>query len=139
VFEAEGERLRQHASLRADQPGASPVASFALETAFPALIHLRFSERMDGTVVCCPIDDERTWVWACYRVRSGLGALVDRLGSWLGLWAEFKLVQPDDKRMLASSQPQRATAADSNLVRADALIAAWHKLRRARLRDSLSG
>ena len=76
----------------------------------------------------------RTWVWVCYRVRSGLGRFVDRLVSWLGLVSEFGLVQPDDKRMLSSSQPQRSTVHDSALVRADAQIAAWHKLRRARLR-----
>lgn len=103
---------------------------------FPAFVHLRFGPRVEGSVVTCSIDDQRTWVWACDRARTGLGAVVDRLVSWLGLWSEFALVQPDDKRMLASSQPQRASVRDSTLVRADAQIAAWHKLRRARLRST---
>jgi phenylpropionate dioxygenase-like ring-hydroxylating dioxygenase large terminal subunit len=132
-FTVDGEVLRSVASLRRDEPGAEPVATFELTAVFPALVHLRFGPRTDGTVVSCPIDDDRTWVWACYRVASGFGRLVDRLSSWLGLWSEFALVQPDDKRMLASSQPQRATVRDSVLVRADAQIAGWHKLRRARL------
>jgi phenylpropionate dioxygenase-like ring-hydroxylating dioxygenase large terminal subunit len=133
-FNADGELLRQRASLRRDEPEAKPVASFELTAVFPGFVHLRFSDRIEGSVVVCPIDDEHTWVWACYQVRSGLGRFVDRLSSWLGLWSEFALVQPDDRRMLASSQPQRATVHDSALVRADAQIAAWHKLRRARLR-----
>lgn len=132
-FSTDGELLRQTASLRRDEPGAAPVARFELATVFPAFVYLRFGPRVDGAVVACPIDDERTWVWVCYGVRSGLGRFVDRVASWLGLWSEFALVQPDDKRMLASAQPQRATVHDSSLVRADAQIAAWHKLRRARL------
>lgn len=135
-FADDGDRLHTIASLRRDEPGADPVAKFELTAMFPALVYLRFGARIDGTVVSCPIDDHRTWVWACYRVRSGLGRVVDRVASWLGLWSEFALVQPDDKRMLASSQPQRATVHDSALVRADAQIAAWHKLRRARLREA---
>ncbi|HVH98031.1 MAG TPA: aromatic ring-hydroxylating dioxygenase subunit alpha [Enhygromyxa sp.] len=137
-FTIDGELLRQRAGLRRDEPGAEPVASFELAAVFPGLVYLRFGPRLDGSVVACPIDDEHTWVWACYRVRSGLGRVIDRLSSWLGLWSEFALVQPDDKRMLASSQPQRPTVHDSALVRADAQIAAWHKLRRARLRERIS-
>ena len=133
--EVDGDHLYQRAGLCRDEPGAEPVARFDVHTLFPALIHLRFGERVDGVVACCPIDATRTWVWARYRVPTGLGPLVDRLAAWLGLWSEFALVQPDDKRMLASSQPQRATVHDSVLVRADAQIAAWHKLRRARLRE----
>lgn len=133
-FSVDGEVLHQIANLRRDEPGAAPVVRFELAAVFPAFVYLRFNKRIDGSVVTCPIDDDRTWVWACYRVRSGLGPVVDRLASWLGLWSEFAFVQPDDKRMLASTQPQRATVRNSSLVRADAQIAAWHKLRRARLR-----
>jgi phenylpropionate dioxygenase-like ring-hydroxylating dioxygenase large terminal subunit len=130
----DGEVLRQHAGLCRDEPDAKPVVVFDLSVVFPAFVYLRLGKRLDGMVVTCPIDDERTWVWARYGARTGLGRFVDRLVSWLGLWSEFALVQPDDKRMLASSQPQQATVHDSALVRADAQIAAWHKLRRARLR-----
>lgn len=132
-FEAAGEHLRQHAGLRRDEPEAPIVASFDLEAMFPGMVYLRFGARVDGVVLVCPIDDARSWIWTRYRVRTGLGTLADRLASWLGLVAEFGLVQPDDKRMLASSWPQRAAARDHALVRADAQIAAWHKLRRARL------
>lgn len=137
-FVADGEHLHQHAGLCRDEPGAKPVALFELDAVFPAFVYLKFGARIDGSVVTCPIDDQRTWVWACYRVRSGLGRFVDRLAAWFGLWSEFALVQPDDKRMLASSQPQRPTIHDAHLVRADAQIAAWHKLRRARLRGEPS-
>jgi phenylpropionate dioxygenase-like ring-hydroxylating dioxygenase large terminal subunit len=133
-FEADGEHLRQVAHLRRDEPGAKSVARFDFEALFPGFVYAKFGERIDGSVVVCPIDDARSWVWACYRVRTGLGRRIDRVASWLGLWSEFALVQPDDKRMLASSQPQRASVHDHHLVRADAQIAAWHKLRRARLR-----
>ncbi len=137
-FSAEGEVLHQHAGLCRDEPDAKPVAIFDLTAVFPAFVYLKFGERIDGSVVTCPIDDEHTWVWACYRIRSGLGPFVDRLSSWLGLWSEFAFVQPDDKRMLGSSQPQRASVHESHLVRADAQIAAWHELRRARLRGEAS-
>lgn len=137
-FSADGEVLHQHGGLCRDEPDAKPVAIFDLTAVFPAFVYLKFGERIDGSVVTCPIDDEHTWVWACYRIRSGLGPFVDRLSSWLGLWSEFAFVQPDDKRMLGSSQPQRASVHESHLVRADAQIAAWHKLRRARLRGEAS-
>lgn len=134
-FHAEGDTLRQRAGLRRDEPGAKPVANFELTAVFPAFIHLNFGG-VEGSVVTCPIDDQRTWVWACYRVRLGLGRFVDRFASWLALWSEFAFVQPGDKRMLGSSQPQQAEVGDSSLVRSDAQIAAWHKLRRARLRGA---
>jgi phenylpropionate dioxygenase-like ring-hydroxylating dioxygenase large terminal subunit len=135
-FEVDGELLRQRAGLCRDRAGAEPVVRFDLRARFPGVVYLHFGDRLDGVVACCPIDDARTFVWVRYRVRSGLGPIVDRVAASLGLWSEFTLVQPDDKRMLASSWPQRASARDSVLVEADGQIAAWHKLRRARLRDA---
>jgi hypothetical protein len=65
------------------------------------------------------------------RARARASSIGSRRGSGRG--RNSRWVQPDDKRMLASSQPQRATICDSSLVRADAQIATWHRLRRARL------
>ena len=134
-FEAEGDHLRQRMGLCRDEPGAKPVAEFGLEVMFPGLVYLEFGAGVVGTVAVAPIDEDRTWIWVCYHVQTGLGALVDRLASWLGLLAEFGLVQPDDKRMLASSWPRHPRVSDHNLVRSDASIAAWHKRRRRRLSE----
>ena len=132
----EDEVIRQVACMRRDEPEAPVLARFDVACAFPALLALRFGERITGVVGLCPIDRDRTWVWARYAVHTGLGPLMDRLAAWFSLWSEFALVQPDDKRMLASSQPQAATVHDHALVHADAAIAAWHKLRRRHLQQA---
>jgi hypothetical protein len=46
----------------------------------------------------------------------------------------MKLVQPDDERMLRSSDPAEPDLSTSHFVPADEGILAWHKLRRARAR-----
>ncbi|EDM76640.1 iron-sulfur cluster-binding protein, Rieske family [Plesiocystis pacifica SIR-1] len=131
----EGERIYQKAALALEREDGStePVVHFQLDCAFPSGIYLKFSPRVDASVALCPIDEQRTWVWACYRVETGLGAVIDKLSARLSMWFEFAFVQPDDRRMSASAEPQACTAADHALVRSDAAIAAWHKLRRAHL------
>lgn len=127
------ERIRSQMTLRHEHEPPERGYTFHVQTGFPGVLRLGLGERLEGTIVLCPVDDERTWLWVCYAVRTGWGALVDRVASALSLWFEFRLVQPDDLRMTRSSRPQADQIDDLVLVRADEPIAAWHKLRRRRL------
>lgn len=109
---------------RPDQP-AERGFSAGVDACLPGLVHLRFGSRMHGLVAVTPIDREHTWIFARYFVEL---PLIGRLVAALGLWAEFALVQPDDRRMLLSTSPFEPDARDHKLVRADLGIARWHQL-----------
>jgi len=127
-------RIHSVATIRHEHEAPEKGYTFRIDTAFPGLIRLGFDDsKLVGTIVLCPVDAERTWLWACYQIETRLGGVIDRLVSELSLWFEFRFVQPDDLRMTSTSRPQACTIADHVLVRADGPIAAWHKLRRQRL------
>jgi phenylpropionate dioxygenase-like ring-hydroxylating dioxygenase large terminal subunit len=97
----------------------------SVDARLPGLVHLRFGERMHGVVAVTPIDRESTWIFARYFVEL---PVLGKLVAAPGLWAEFALVQPDDRRMLASCSPRDPDVHGYKLVRADLGIAQWHKL-----------
>jgi phenylpropionate dioxygenase-like ring-hydroxylating dioxygenase large terminal subunit len=127
------ERIHSTMTIRHEHEPPERGFGFDIHTAFPGVIRLGLGPRLVGTIAACPVDDEHTWFWVCYAVQTGLGALVDRVASALSLWFEFRFVQPDDLRMMQSSQPSKHGIQDLVLVRADEPIAAWHKLRRQRI------
>jgi hypothetical protein len=53
------------------------------------------------------------------------------------LQLEFRLVQPDDRRMGLSVRPQVGSLAASHFVRADRAIVEWYKLRGRALAPAL--
>lgn len=130
------DRVRSRVTIRHEHESPEQGYSFELELGFPSVLRLGLGGSLVGTIVLAPIDERRTWLWACYAVQTGLGAWVDHVVSRLSLWFEFRFVQPDDLRMTSSSRPQACSVADHVLVRADEPIAAWHKLRRRRLDEA---
>ncbi|WP_437544774.1 Rieske 2Fe-2S domain-containing protein [Sorangium sp. So ce367] len=109
---------------------------FEMEVRFPGVLRLSFGKRVVGVAGCAPIDAERTAIVGRYYMPI---PVIGRLLAWLGLRAEFWLIQPGDERMLASSEPRDADLDACRFVRADAGILAWHKMRRARLKAQRAG
>ncbi len=107
-----------------------------MEVRFPGVLRLSFGKRVVGMAGCAPIDAERTAIVGRYYVPI---PVIGRLLAWLGLRAEFWLIQPGDERLLASSEPRDADLDACRFVRADAGILAWHKMRRARLKAQRAG
>ncbi|WP_437809795.1 Rieske 2Fe-2S domain-containing protein [Sorangium sp. So ce1078] len=109
---------------------------FELEARFPGTVRFSFGKLVVGMVGCAPIDAGRTAILGRYYLPvPGIGRLLARLG----LMMEFWLVQSEDERMLASSEPRDADPEACRFVRADAGILAWHKMRRARLKAPREG
>lgn len=114
--------------------------SLAIDVAFPGTLHLQLSKRLGGVVVCTPIDEERTWVGLRYYADAPVvGALpfVRRLLAELSVMSELAFIQPDDYRMLSSSEPREGGPEHGQLVHADKGIALWHGMRRRAIRGSL--
>ncbi|WP_437645525.1 Rieske 2Fe-2S domain-containing protein [Sorangium sp. So ce362] len=109
---------------------------FELEVRFPGLLRLSFGKVVEGLVGCAPIDAGRTAIVGRYYLPI---PVIGRLLARLGMLMEFRLIQPGDERMLASSEPRDADLDACRFVRADAGILAWHKMRRARLKAPREG
>ena len=124
VTSTDDEVLTHGTLRRPDQPPGQGFAA-GIDARLPGLVRLRFGARMQGLVAVTPIDGDHTWIFARYFVEV---PVVGRLLAALGLWAEFALVQPDDRRMLVSSSPREPDVHAYKLVRADLGIAQWHKL-----------
>ncbi len=126
--------IRTRGWLRKESSAPGSGMRFEIHIRYPGVLLLRFSSRLQGVVVCTPIDTEHTWICARFHqdyVRlPGLGWL----GSWLALAFEFRFIQPDDYRMVRGSLPRSGSLAHQTLVRADRGIAAWHRLHEEALR-----
>ncbi|WP_437575473.1 Rieske 2Fe-2S domain-containing protein [Sorangium sp. So ce887] len=109
---------------------------FELEVRFPGLLRLSFGKVVEGLAGCAPIDAGRTAIVGRYYLPI---PVIGRLLARLGMLMEFRLIQPGDERMLASSEPRDADLDACRFVRADAGILAWHKMRRARLKAPREG
>ncbi|WP_437672872.1 Rieske 2Fe-2S domain-containing protein [Sorangium sp. So ce131] len=105
---------------------------FVMEVRFPGVIRLSFGGTTLGLAGCAPIDAGRTLIVGRYYMPV---PVIGRALAWLGLWLEFRLIQPGDQRMLESTEPRDPDLGGGRCVRADAGILAWHKMRRARLRE----
>jgi hypothetical protein len=118
--------LRRHDGSRRGRFEASMIARL------PGLLYASFGRWMHGFIAYTPVDDDATWIFARYFVDI---PIVGKLFAWLSLLAEFKIVQPEDRRMLASTTPRAPDVRSYKLVRADLGIARWHQLiaRTARL------
>ncbi len=135
--EREGDVIRSRGVIRKDdgQPydGASGFP-LELDVHFPGVIAGRFSPRITLFAAICPIDHDNTWMVFRYHMRLPVLA---KLAAWLMVWAELKLVQPDDMRMgrsaLACGRSPDPALSGCRAVPADANILQWYKLYRRRL------
>lgn len=114
---------------------SSPVFHFDHELLFPNLAVFNFN--IGGLLLfvsLTPIDDQKTWTYFRYYAPRGY--------SWLGqaiakvaVWFELKFVQPDDYRLLQSSQPQHSGLGVNQFVPADKTIVEWHRLYRKQMKE----
>ncbi len=78
-------------------------------------------------VVATPIDTNNTWAYARYYTPFA-NPWISRLISKLAIWVELNLAQPDDYKLVKSSQPQESGLRVNNFVHADQTIVMWHKM-----------
>jgi len=116
--------LRSSGTLRRD--GSERGQRFEMNLAFPGALHVRASRRVNVAVVCTPITPTQTWIAFRFAVDV---PIVGKLLAAALLWAELRLIQPDDQRLLESSLPD----GPRQFVRADKAIALWHARRRRQL------
>ncbi len=77
--------------------------------------------------IATPIDKHNTWAYARYYTPFGT-PWISRLISKLAIWSDLNLAQPDDYKLLKSSQPQESGLKVNNFVRADKTIVIWHQM-----------
>lgn len=130
--------IRTYGRLRKEDAPVGSGYAFRINIAFPGVIHLDFGG-LQGAVVCTPVDDENTWIGVRYAQQWVRIPSVGWLLSWLSLQLEFRLIQPDDYRMVASALPRSGGRHAGHLVRADRACAMWHLLRRKALDRAASG
>lgn len=96
--------------------------------------------RLRFIVADCPIDEERTWRYARYYQDwlpiPGVGKLL----AFLLVWLEWSVVQrAQDLPIVLTQRPRHHEPGCDALVRADAGIARYLKLRRRLVREALAG
>lgn len=124
----EGHVIRTHGTLAPPEGQTLPRLDLDVNCAFPGLFHFVFSPKMEGVVVCCPIDETRTWLGVRYAQRYVTLPVLSRLVAWLMVRLEFAVVQPDDRRMISTAQLSQGTLASSQWTRADRGAVEWYRL-----------
>ncbi len=104
------------------------VANFQHRLHFPNLAIFDFGfGGIKLFVVATPIDEENTWAYFRYYNPFSI-PWISQLISRVLVWVELHLVQPDDYKILMSTQPRESGLRVNNFVRADKGIVLWHKL-----------
>jgi phenylpropionate dioxygenase-like ring-hydroxylating dioxygenase large terminal subunit len=124
-------RIHAVGVLRREEQPADKGYRFELTAAFPGVVSIGFGKRMRGVVTCTPVDDEHTWIGFRLHQRWLPIPLLGPLLARLFVWSELRFIQPDDHRMLRSTEPRGSTPRRNHFVRADRAIAEWHRLRLA--------
>ncbi|WP_426751901.1 Rieske 2Fe-2S domain-containing protein [Myxococcus sp. Y35] len=128
--------IRTEGWLRKEERPPGTGFRFAISVAYPGVIHLRFTSRLEGAVVCTPVDAEHTWIAARFHQSYVRLPWLGWLAARLAIAFEFRFIQPDDHRMVRSSLPRSGALTHGHLVRSDRAIVAWHQLHRAALGDT---
>lgn len=125
--ETEGDRIHCRGVLRRE--GREGGMAFRVEFQAPSVTLIELTPRLRLVAADCPIDEHNTWRFARYYSDYLPGA--DRLIAWLAIWLELRIVQfRQDLPMAATQEPRLPDQHRDHLVRADAGIAAYLKLRR---------
>ncbi len=111
-----------------------------LHVKFPGTIYLSLGEQIKATVSMCPIDETSSWGFVSYHQSMLRIPWIGKLLTAAMLYAEYRWIQPDDEKLLLSSDPIHSTSRHNRFVRADKAIAMWHKIRAEafRTRDTLT-
>lgn len=123
VVETDEHTVYTRGSLRG--VGANPDFEGTLHGRLPGVLYIGLGARSHGFVAYTPIDESNTWIAARFYVEV---PIVGRLLAHLALLFEFRLVQRDDRRMLASSVTDGAEDRAYKLVRADRGVLEWSRL-----------
>ena len=132
--ETVGERIYTSGELR--KAGASQGIAFRVEFQMPSITFFEFG-KLSFVVADCAIDDDHTWRYAVYQQRILNVPGLARIGAWLALQVDWKWIQlKQDLRMVETFTPKLPAEGFDRLVRADAGIAAYRKLRRKLLAEA---
>jgi phenylpropionate dioxygenase-like ring-hydroxylating dioxygenase large terminal subunit len=108
----------------------------AIDFKAPSLTYLRFN-RMQILLADCPIDDGRTWRYARYYQDIIKVPLVGKAFAWLLVLHDWHILQKrQDLPVAVTQEPRLPVPGCDRLVRADAGVAAYLKLRRRLLEAS---
>jgi nitrite reductase/ring-hydroxylating ferredoxin subunit len=124
----EGEVIRASGVLRA--PDEAPERGWPFEVAvmLPGVVRLGFGG-VEILILLTPVSQTRTWGVVLYEQHHVRVPVLGQLWGRFLLWTEFAFIQPDDERLLVATQPPHSTPRVNRYVRADGVIALWHKLR----------
>ena len=127
--ETHGDRISARGQLR--RPGKPVGMPFRLEFAAPSVTFVELTRAVYFVVADCPIDEQNTWRFVRYFQDYLSIPGLDRLLAWLALQLEWRVVQfRQDLPMVATQEPRLPDRNEDHLVRADAGVAAYLKLRR---------
>lgn len=129
TVEQDGDLIITKGTMRSPEGGRG--YDLELHALFPALVRVMLPPKVDVLVALCPLDDKRTWIGMRYQQHLINLPLLGSLWTRFLAWTELRFVQPDDELMLLESWPEHGDSRVNHLVRADAGIATWHKLKRA--------
>jgi len=134
--EVEGTHIRTWGELRHEDRESG--ISFRIEFKPPSVTLLEFGSLLFA-VADCPIDERNTWRYAVYLQSTVRAPGLHRIGSWLALQLDLRLIQNrQDVKMIETMDPQLpyTEGQGDRLVRSDAGIAAYLKLRRKLIADA---
>ena len=128
----EGDVIRSKGRLRKEN---KPNSGFEVEfhAMLPGVLHIKFSDNVQAVVLCTPIDTENTWIVFRYHQSYVTLPIVGDFLTWFLVWSELKFIQPDDHKMLVSTNPRSSFPRVNHFVHADKAMAYWHRLRREAL------
>jgi len=139
----EGDIITTQVMLRNDDKPDKKGRLFSTVVCFPNVLRLDLLPRLQLFSVGTPIDDENTWVYARYYqgyMRNFVLGWLGWLVSYFALWAEFRIVQPQDTRVMFSMTPAIPDLGDCRLTKQEKGLAIWmrrrHDLRKAANGDS---
>lgn len=118
--------VESHATMR--HPDQLPEKGFTgeLSVRFPGTLYLKLGKSTWATVCMSPVNETRSWGYISYHQSILRVPWIGRMLTKFMLFAEQRWIQPDDERMLCSSEPTHSSPRQNHFVRADAAIAMWH-------------
>lgn len=128
--QVDGEIIHTWGQLRPETENFNPksILSFKHWLYFPSLALFDFG--FDGAkffVIATPIDEQTTWTYGRLYLEYGT-PWISRLISRLAVWIALTFLQPEDYKIIQSSQPKQSSLKVNKFVKADKCLVAWHQL-----------
>lgn len=137
-MQVDGEIIHTWAQLRPETETFSSkgILNFRHTVYFPslALFDLEFDAMKFFAIatlkyfaIATPIDEENTWTYGRMYVEYGT-PWISRLIAKVAVWVALTFLQPEDYKIIRSSQPKQSSLRVNNFVNADKCLVYWHKL-----------